>query len=186
MSWHPQILAPDASLLLVIDVQESYRGLLHEEERTVRGCQRLLQGAGTLEIPVVVTEQYPKGLGRTRAEVEEVVPTHAARFEKTAFSCLGADGLLEHLRASGRENIVVAGIETHVCVNQTTHGLLAEGFQVHLPRDAVSSRFALEDEAGYAKMTGSGAIPTSTEAVLFEWLEDAKHPAFKAIHKLVV
>jgi nicotinamidase-related amidase len=114
------------------------------------------------------------------------VPPGAVRFEKTSFSCLGALGLREHLRSLGRDQVVVAGIETHVCVNQTVHDLLHEGWQPHLVRDALSARFALEDETGFSKMVGSGAVPTSVEALLFEWLRDAKASAFKAIHKLVV
>ncbi len=186
MTRHARILAAERSLLLVIDMQESYRGHVHEEERTVAAVARLLRAAGVLGVPVMVTEQYPKGLGGTRAEVAEAIPTDAARFEKTSFSCLGTEGLEDHLHQTGRDTIVVAGIETHVCVSQTVHDLLARGYAVQLPRDAVSARFPLEDAAGWAKMTSSGAVPTSTEGVLFEWLGDAKHPEFKAIHKLVV
>lgn len=186
MTQHARILDAERSLLLVIDMQESYRGHLHEEERTVAAVARLLRAAGVLGVPAVVSEQYPKGLGATRSEVAEAIPADAARFEKTSFSCLGAAGLEEHLQRSGRDTVVVAGIETHVCVSQTVHALLARGYAVQLPRDAVSARFPLEDAAGWAKMTGSGAVPTSVEGVLFEWLRDAKHPDFKAIHKLVV
>lgn len=186
MTRHARTLAAERSLLLVIDMQESYRGHVHEEERTVAAVARLLRAAGVLGVPVMVTEQYPKGLGGTRAEVAEAIPTDAARFEKTSFSCLGAEGLEDHLHHTGRDTIVVAGIETHVCVSQTVHDLLARGYAVQLPRDAVSARFPLEDAAGWAKMTGSGAVPTSAEGALFEWLGDAKHPEFKAIHKLVV
>jgi nicotinamidase-related amidase len=186
MTRHARILAVERSLLLVIDMQEGYRSNLHEEERTVEAAARLLRAAGALGVPVVVTEQYPKGLGGTRAEVAEAIPADAARFEKTSFSCLGAEGLEDHLHRTGRDTIVVAGIETHVCVSQTVHALLARGYAVQLPRDAVSARFPLEDAAGWAKMTGSGAVPTSVEGVVFEWLGDAKHPEFKAVHKLVV
>jgi nicotinamidase-related amidase len=137
-------------------------------------------------VPVVVTEQYPKGLGATRAEIAALWPPGTARFEKTSFSCWGVPELRAHVRGLARSQVIVAGIETHVCVSQTAHDLLADGLEVHLPRDAVSARFALEDEAGFAKMVGSGAVPTSVEAVLFEWLRDAKAPGFKALHRLVV
>jgi nicotinamidase-related amidase len=183
---HARVLEVERSVLLVIDLQESYRGKLANEERLVRASARLLDAAGVLGVPVVLTEQYPKGLGATREEVAAHVPPGAARFEKTSFSCLGAPGLREHLRGLGRDQIVVAGIETHVCVNQTVHDLLHEGWQPHVVRDALSSRFGLEDETGFAKMVGSGAVPASVESLLFEWLRDSKAPAFKAIHKLVV
>lgn len=185
MSAHARSLDLERSALLVIDVQEGYRGKLHGEERLVRATSRLLEAAGILGVPVLVTEQYPKGLGATREEVACRIPPGAARFEKTSFSALGAEGLLGHLRGLGREQVVVAGIETHVCVGQTCHGLLAEGFAVHAVRDAIGARFPLEDEAGWAKLVGSGAVPASSESVLFEWLHDARHPEFKAIHKLV-
>ncbi len=180
------MLSRERSCLLVIDLQESYVGKLANEERVVLASQRLLRAAGVLGLPVIVTEQYPKGLGRTRAEIEEAVPAGAARFEKTSFSCLAAPGLREHLEALGRPQVLVAGIETHVCVSQTIHDLLALGLQPHAVRDAVSARFALEDETGYAKILGSGAVPASVESALFELLGDARAPDFKAVHRLVV
>jgi nicotinamidase-related amidase len=176
----------ERALLLLIDVQESYRGKLHEEERVVRGAGRLLDAVRELGIPTVVTEQYPERLGETRAELAERIPPGAIRLPKRSFSCLGADGFREHLRELGRRQVIVAGIETHVCVSQTVHELLAEGLEVHVVRDAVTARFPLEDEVGFAKMVQAGAVPTAVEAVLFEWLRDSRAPEFKAIHRLVV
>jgi nicotinamidase-related amidase len=183
---HGRILSRERALLLVIDLQAAYAGKLANEERLLRATQRLLQAAPALGLPVVVTEQYPKGLGATRPEIETQLPPGSARFEKTSFSCLGAPGLREHLRGLGRDQVLVAGVETHVCVSQTIHDLLLEGYQPHAVRDAVSARFALEDETGFAKILGSGAIPASTESALFELLRDAKAPGFKTIHRLVV
>lgn len=183
---HERILDPDDSVLLVIDLQESYRGKLHREDAVVAASQRMLGAAGILGIPVIVTEQYPKGLGATRSEIADRIPTGSACFEKTAFSALGASSVVEALAKLARPQVVVIGIETHVCVDQTVHDLLARRYAVHLVRDAITARFALEDETGFAKMIGSGAVPTSSECALFEWLGDAKHPAFKTIHKLVV
>jgi len=174
------------SALLVIDLQESYRGKLHGEERLVAASQRMLQAAALLGVPVVVTEQYPKGLGATREEIAAHVPAAARRFEKTSFSALGAPGLREHLAELGRDQVVVVGIETHVCVSQTVHELLASGRAVHVVRDAIGARFALDDETGFAKLVGSGAVPSTSECALFEWLRDARAPEFKAIHRLVV
>jgi len=174
------------SVLLVIDLQEAYRGKLHGETRLVAASQRMLQAAALLGVPVVVTEQYPKGLGATREEIAAYVPAAARRFEKTSFSALGAPGLREHLAELGRDQVVVAGIETHVCVSQTVHELLASGCAVHVLRDAIGARFALDDETGFAKLVGSGAVPSTSECALFEWLRDARAPEFKAIHRLVV
>ena len=186
MSADDRLLGLERSVLMVIDLQESYRGKLADEARLMEATGRLLDAARLLAIPVVLTEQYPKGLGATRREIAEHLFDEVTRFEKTAFSALRAEGLLDHLRSLGREQVVVAGIETHVCVGQTVHDLLAHGFQPHAVRDAIGARFPLEDEAGYAKMIGSGAVPGSVEGVLFEWLRDARSLDFKAIHRLVV
>ena len=186
MPVHGRLLSRERTLLLVIDLQDAYVGKLAHEERVLRATGRLLQAAATLALPVVVTEQYPKGLGRTRKEIESLLPAATARFEKTSFSCLGAPGLREHLRGLGRDQVLVVGIETHVCVSQTIHDLLIEGYQPHAVRDALSSRFALDDEMGFAKILGSGAVPASTESALFELLRDAKAPEFKVVHRLVV
>ena len=186
MSRHDRVLDRERSLLLMIDFQESYRGKIHDEERVVRGAGRLLSAAGLLGVPVLWTEQYPKGLGSTREELAARLPDGSERFEKTSFSALGAEGFEEALERHGRDQIVIAGIETHVCVSQTAHDLLARGRQVHLVRDAVGARFPLEDEAAFAKMLGSGASPASSEQVLFEWLERAGTADFKAVHALVV
>jgi nicotinamidase-related amidase len=183
---HERILDRAKSALLVIDLQESYRGKLHREESVVATARRMIEAAGILGIPVLVTEQYPKGLGRTRAEVAEKLPPGSDLLEKTTFSALGAPAVRERLAALGRSQIVVIGIETHVCVNQTIHDLLADGRRVHVVRDAITSRFALEDQTGWSKIVGSGAVPTTSECALFEWLGDSKAPEFKAIHKLVV
>ncbi|HEY8493392.1 MAG TPA: isochorismatase family protein [Myxococcota bacterium] len=177
------------SLLLVIDLQEAYRGKLHEEERTIGAARRLLQAAGLLGIPVLLTEQYPKGLGATRAEVAECLPPDTPCFEKTSFSCLGAPGLqerLSELARGGRDQIVVAGIETHVCVAQTIQDLIDHRREVHAVRDAITARFPLDDAIGWERARSAGAHPITSEGALFEWLRDARAPEFKAIHRLVV
>jgi nicotinamidase-related amidase len=186
LTRHARVLDRDRSLLLVIDLQESYRGKLHREETVLAASRRVIEAAHILGVPIVVTEQYPKGLGPTRSEIAERLPAGTRVLEKTTFSALGAPPVADAIEKSGRSQIVVVGIETHVCVDQTAHDLLARGHQVHLVRDAVTSRFALEDEVGFAKLVGSGAVPTTSECALFEWLVDARAPEFKAVHKLVV
>jgi nicotinamidase-related amidase len=185
LSAHERVLDRNRSALLVIDLQESYRGKLHREDAVVAASQRMIEAAGILGVPVLVTEQYPKGLGHTRAEIAARLPAGTPRIEKTSFSALGAPDLAARLDALARPQIVVIGIETHVCVDQTVHDLLALGRAVHVVRDAVTARFPLEDEIGWAKLLGSGAVPTTSECALFEWLRDAKAAEFKAIHRLV-
>lgn len=186
MSAHERVLDRHRSALLVIDLQESYRGKLHQEETVIAASQRMIEAAGILGVPILVTEQYPKGLGRTRLEIAQRLPAGTPCIEKTSFSALGAPDLVAQLDALARPQIVVIGIETHVCVSQTVHDLLARRFTVHVVRDAVTARSPLEDETGFAKLIGSGAVPTTSESALFEWLHDAKSPEFKAIHRLVV
>ena len=186
MSSHQRTLNAERSLLLVIDWQEAFRGKLLWEERALRTAARTTEAAGILGVPVIVTEQYPAGLGSTLAEIAARIPKGTRRFEKTSFSALGAAGLAAHLDGLQRSQIVIIGIETHVCVNQTVHDVLATGRDVHLVRDAISARFALDDDAAWTKMIGSGAVPSTSEAVLFEWLKDARDPSFKSVHKLIV
>jgi nicotinamidase-related amidase len=177
------VVDPARAFLLVIDVQEAYRGRLHEWERTVDRATRLVSGARLAGLPVLYTEQYPRGLGATAPELLKQLDG-AARFEKRTLSALGAPGLREALFGLARRQAVVCGIETHACVNQTVHELLAAGFTVHLPADAISARSLRDHEPAWQKMIGSGAIPGSVESVLFECLRSADHPAFKAVQAL--
>jgi nicotinamidase-related amidase len=181
---HPNLADPQRAFVLLVDVQEGYRKALHEWERTVSRIGVLLRGARLLELPLVYTEQYPKGLGRTAAELAELVGD-APRFEKQSLSALGAPGLLEHVLALKRPQALVCGIETHACINQTVHELLACRFSVHLPVDALSSRRPFEHDQALKKMLGAGALPTSVEQLLLECLRTADHPAFKSLQPLL-
>lgn len=184
--FHPHLIDPDRAFLLVVDYQERYRGVLHEWERTVERASILVRGAVLLGIPVLYTEQYPRGLGPTCTEMGSAFGhAEVPRFEKRTLSALGAPGLVGHLEQLLRRQAIVAGIETHACVSQTVHDLLVRGFAVHLPVDALSSRRPFEHEQGLAKMLRAGALPCSVEQALFELLRSADHPEFKAIQQLV-
>jgi nicotinamidase-related amidase len=183
MLSHARVLDPARAFLLVVDLQETYRDKLHEWERTLRRSELLVRGARLVGLPVFYTEQYPRGLGATAPELHAALDG-AARFEKRTLSALGAPGLREALLALGRRQAIVCGIETHACINHTVHELLASGFAVHLPADALSSRSPRDHELAWHKMMGSGAIPGSVESVLFECLRSADHPAFKAVQAL--
>jgi nicotinamidase-related amidase len=172
------LLSRQQAGLVVVDVQEGFRGY-EDFVRVAEACAKLVQAARILELPALVSEQYPKGLGPTAPEVGlEQEP----RIEKTVFSAVRADGF----DLSGRGQAIVCGIEAHVCVSQTVHDLLADGVEVHVPADAVASRHTIDYERGLERMERAGAIVTTVEAVLFELLERAGTPEFKAVQRLIV
>lgn len=181
---HSNSLVLQQSALLIIDMQEAFRAAIPDFEQIARRTVIAVEGAKLLNLPVVVTEQYPKGLGHTVAEIANVLPPIEIK-EKTAFSSCGTAGLLDEFERNSTRQILVAGIEAHICVNQTVHDLLAAGFQVHLLVDCISSRKQLDKEAAFRKMERSGAVPSSVEMALFELMRDARHEQFKAIQGLV-
>ena len=182
---HENTLEAGRAALAVIDVQEAFRQHIPDFAELAARCGLVVRAAQLLGLPVVVTEQYPKGLGRTAPEVAAALPGGFEPLEKTAFSSCGAQAFVARLEAAGARQVILCGIEAHVCVNQTAHDLLARGYQVHLLADCVSSRTAENRQAGLDKMLRSGAIPSSTELALFELMRDARHEQFKAIQKLI-
>ncbi len=178
----PRLTAAD-SVLVVVDVQDKLLVKIPTAAALVRNTAFLLDAAALLGVPAVGTEQYPKGLGPTTAELARRLP--AGLPAKTAFSCCGAAGFLADLRGLGRPNVVLAGMETHVCVLQTTLDLLEAGFAVYLPADALASRSAIDHDTALRRLERAGAVPTTAETVAFEWVADASHPQFKAFSKLV-
>jgi nicotinamidase-related amidase len=182
---HPRILDKNSAALIVIDVQEAFRGVIGDFERTAKRAAIAVQGFQLVGLPVLVTEQYPKGLGKTAAEIGRVTDQNAHKFEKTAFSSCGASQFLEKLRDLKVTQAVLCGLETHVCVNQTAHDLLDHGIQVHLLLDAVCSRSKINKRAGLKKMLSSGVVPSSVEMALFELMRDARHEQFRAMQSLI-
>ena len=149
----------------------------------VEACRRLLRTFQVLNLPVCVTEQYPKGLGRTVPELLDLLDPGTI-LEKTSFSSCGCSGLRELLEAVGTSTVLLCGIETHVCVNQSAHDLLGAGYGVHLAVDAVGSRRILDREIALQKMSSSGVVLTTSEMAAFELLRDSKHLRFKEIQAL--
>lgn len=176
-------LRPGNSILLVIDVQDRLLAKIPAADGLVRTVGFLLDAAALLDVPVRATVQYPRGLGPTTAEIARRLPAVA---EKTAFSCCGAGTLLEELEMLQRPNVLLAGMETHVCVAQTALDLIEAGLHVFLPVDALAARFAVDHDTAVRRLEHAGAVPTTAEAVAFEWLADAAHPQFKAVSRLVV
>jgi nicotinamidase-related amidase len=182
---HPALLRRGETGLIVVDVQEAFRPVIDGFDAVARNCGLLAEGFGILGRPVLVSEQYPKGLGSTVPEVAERLPEGVEAVEKLRFSACGVAAFDQALAAAGARSWVVCGIEAHVCVNQTAHDLLARGYEVHLAADAISSRTAGNRTAGLEKASADGARVTSTEMALFEMLEEAGSPEFKAISKRV-
>ncbi|HEX3146476.1 MAG TPA: isochorismatase family protein [Gemmataceae bacterium] len=171
------------STLLVVDVQDKLLAVMPDAPGLIRDVGFLLDVANLLNVPTRVTEQYPQGLGPTNAELVKRLP--GDRPTKSAFSCCGAPGLLSDLRQLGRPNIVVVGMEAHVCILQTVLDLLAEELTVFVPVNAVQSRFRIDQDTALRRLARSGAILTTVEATAFEWLGGSDHPQFRAVSKLV-
>ena len=167
--------------LVVIDIQEAFRKALPHLNDVIRGSAVLIQGARALGVPIIVTEQYPKGLGRTVAEIASYLPDDTEPIEKVCFSASEAEGF----DLAGRDQVLVCGIETHVCVNQTVLDLIDEGVEAHVARDAVGSRTRDNWELGLHKMERAGAVVTSVETALFELLRGSDAAEFKEVQALV-
>lgn len=174
------MLEANNSLVLMIDVQERLVGAL-EKNVIVEKSQKIIDGANILGIPVLATEQYPKGLGHTvvtLADNTEVV-------EKTYFNTLLEDGMLDKIKSYGKKQIILFGIETHICVYQTACALIEAGFEVFIIKDACASRNKYEFKQGIEAMRDNGAKISCVEMTLFEWLKGAKNPKFKEVQALI-
>jgi len=178
------LIKKDDASLLVVDIQERLAPHMAETDRVVANSCVLLDAAKRLGVPVLVSEQYPRGLGPTEPAVAAHVPDGTV-VEKVHFSCVGEPGFPERLGALGRRQAVVCGIEAHVCVLQTVEDLLARGTEVFVVADATSSRTRANHDAALERMRASGARVVTTEMVVFEWLEKAGTPEFKELSALI-
>lgn len=175
------------SVLVIIDVQDRLAAAMNPAVRTdvMRNIRILLEAASRLGIPVLATEQYPKGLGPTAAHVAEMLPGGTPRFEKTCFSCAGMAAFSSALQESGRMQVILAGMEAHVCVLQSALELRAFRQAVFVVEDACCSRNREHHANAMHRLRAAGVVVTNTESVVFEWLRDARHEHFKAISALV-
>jgi nicotinamidase-related amidase len=177
-------LNKDDTLLLIVDIQERLAVVMGERQKVIDNCLHLIEAAKLLGIPVVVTEQYPKGLGPTVGEIKEALPP-IIPVEKITFSCCGEPTFLTSLPPMSRKKIILTGMETHVCVLQTSLGLLKQGYAVHVVGDAVCSRSRDNFRTAIEFMRNAGAVITCTETVLFQLLEKAGTEEFKVISKRI-
>ncbi len=182
---HPKILDKNKTALVIVDFQEAFRAAIPDFPMITSKISLVVRGFQILDLPIIITEQYPKGLGRTAEEVLINLPPDFEVFEKTTFSSCGANAFLENLRKKSISQIVLCGLETHICVNQTAHDLLNEDFEVHILCDAVGSRYSDDKEAALRKMQMNGVVPSTVEMTLFELLRDSKHEQFKEIQNLI-
>jgi nicotinamidase-related amidase len=181
---HPNLLDRKRAALAVIDMQEGFRPIITGFAQTAERIALMVQACRLLGLPVIVTEQYPKGLGHTVQEIAEHITEGLEPIEKLSFSACGVQEFDTRLRERHVEQVMICGIEAHICVSQTAHDLIQNGFQVHLLTDALSTRLAHNREVAIEKMTEAGAIVSSIETALFE-LCNAGTPEFKQMQGLV-
>lgn len=179
-----QLLCPENSLLVVVDIQERLLPVIENRDAVTFNASRLLRGAAALDVPMIVTEQYPKGLGPTVPELKKVLPPTVPVYEKKTFSICAAPAIYEAVAKSSASKIVLCGMETHICVLQSALDLLAMGREVVLVTDAVGSRFENDRRTALRSVDSVGVTLATTESVLFQWCHTAEHPAFKTISAL--
>jgi nicotinamidase-related amidase len=185
MSKQDGLLKAEDSVLLLVDIQEKFRPGIEGMEALSKRAEILVRGAVRLGIPVLATEQYPKALGDTLPELREWLPDNQAYHAKLVFSAYACEDLRHALEACKRKQVVLVGVETHVCVLQTGLELLAAGYSVHVVSDAVSSRRNSDRDAGLHRLERHGAELVTAEMCLFEWLRVAGTQEFKELQSLI-
>jgi nicotinamidase-related amidase len=179
---HQFRLKVEDTALLVVDIQEKLLPKIMQAGEVLRNASFLVNAAKALGVPVIATEQYPKGLGPTVEPIRGLLTTV---WEKKTFSAVGEGGALDFLKSDARIKVVVLGIEAHICVMQTVLDLLNQGFHVFVCVDAVSSRYAIDVKIALKRMQQAGAILVTAETCVYEWLETAANPAFREISAMV-
>ena len=174
----------DKSVLVIVDVQTKLLNVMHDYPVLIENLKKLVRGVQTLGVPIILTEQYPVGLGGTADELRALL-NGIQPIQKMAFSCCAEDNFLTELRRHNREQVIVCGIEAHICVYQTCRDLLDRKYEVHLVTDGIASRQPENKNLVVTKLQGAGVYLTSVEMALFEMLKDAHNEHFKAIAKII-
>jgi nicotinamidase-related amidase len=182
---HPHLLHPDNALLVVIDMQEPFLRAIFERERVLTNVTALLQAINVLRIPIISTTQYAERMGSVVPEVRKFLPPLLPPFDKMTFSCFADQAFASEIQRSGRRQIILCGVESHICVSQTAHDLVAAGLQVHVAVDAVSSRTEANWRLGMDKMRQGGVILASVESALYELLHEAGTPEFREVLQII-
>ena len=184
---HPYLLGRETTVLVVVDMQEPFLSAIFERERLTQNVLLLSRAARILGVPTLATVQYTARMGGIVPAVAHALPDGVAlaALDKLCFSCAGSDAFLDALARTGRKQVLLCGIETHICVSQTAHDLLHAGYQVHVAADAVSSRSLEKHKLGMERIRDAGIRPCAAEAAIYEWLREAGTPEFKEILALV-
>lgn len=181
---HPAILSRENTALIIVDVQEKLLPYVTDKEDVVNNLRMLIKFADIIHLPLILTEHYPKGLGKTVPEIKEVLTTYEPK-EKVIFSCFGSKAFKSRLKELGVKTLILAGIESHICVEQTALDAINSGYKVHVIADAISSRTTRNLEIGIEKMRQFGVVISSTEMAMYELMERADTREFKEVLKLV-
>ena len=178
------MLKRDNCVLVIIDIQEKLLKAVYNPDFVLNSSVKIAKAASILNIPTIITEQYPKGLGYTVKAIK-TVSANINPIEKTAFSAMKEEKFYEQIKSYGKKQILICGIETHICVLQTAAELSSKGYEVYVLKDACSSRKEFEHNTGIELLTQYGSKITCSEIAIFEWLESSKHPNFKKIQALI-
>jgi isochorismate hydrolase len=183
---HDKLLSAERCTLLVVDIQDAFKTHIPDMERVVERSRVMIEAAGLLEIPIVVTEQYPKGLGRTVEPLRKVLG-ECEYYDKVTFSCLQDEKTKKAIADTDhkREQLLIVGIETHVCIAQTAYDAIAMGLRSYIAVDAVSSRHAGDNNIALKRLRSEGCVLTTTEAAIMEMTISSRHPKFREISKLI-
>ncbi|HJQ24814.1 MAG TPA: hydrolase [Blastocatellia bacterium] len=178
-------LSREHAALAVIDMQEAFRSVIPDFSEVAARIGKAVQGARLLEVPVIVTEQYPKGLKHTAEEILPHLPAQSQAIEKLCFSSCDAEAFQAQLAERQIKQVMICGIEAHICVTQTVLDLLAGNYEVFLLVDCITSRKRESKEVALARLTQAGAVPSNLEMALFEMMRTAESPQFKAVQSLI-
>jgi len=181
---HPKLLAAENCVLLVVDIQEAFAPHIFEMDRVIERSRIMIEAAKLLQVPIVVTEQYPKGLGRTVAPLQEVLG-QCKYYEKVTFSCFQDETIKAALVAGGRRQVLMVGIECHVCIAQTAYDAMEIGIWPYLAVDAISSRRESDARTALERLGNDQVILTTVEAAILEMTQSSRHGEFRAISQLI-
>lgn len=182
---HPALLRAHDTVLVVVDMQEPFLRGVWERERVIARANLLIKAARPLRIPIIPTLQYEDRMGGIIHEVNRTLPHDCVPFNKMSFSCMGDDAFASELQRSGRRQVLLCGVEAHICVCQTALDMTVQGLQVHVAADAISARSRDSVDAGLRKMAAAGVVVSNAEMAIYEMLVEAGTPEFREILSLV-